>query len=273
MTLHLYEQLGKSLKRRDGTTVEGIVPFGAEPAVIQAAIDTFGRYNREQIADLTVLPFDRCWFEWTNDGARCGVFARQFKLDPASPDFDAEGGDAEDYNRVADKRLLELYISFVDDRWDSTPKGIEIQQMQITWCPETGDFSYWLKEETPPEEAQEVADKFVRVITCLVALLNAPECSEREEVDFSRLNKSRRRMGRAERTSYTKIKLTQQMKDWIKCGGEKNYVDEHGRHMVRRHPHTYLVGEGRQKVMIKWVGPYHRGNKAKGSKEPGYALT
>lgn len=112
----------------------------------------------------------------------------------------------------------------------------------------------------------------LNLLANVLGVLNSPEIVNTDWVDASNAQSNRKfqRIGR--KLGHTIIRLSRDMREYLKYRENPTYTDEMGQHWVRRHPHLYWTGSDRRKPVIRMIGPFKRGNPIHGEKMPGYEV-
>lgn len=110
-------------------------------------------------------------------------------------------------------------------------------------------------------------------IVLLIAYLNCPKLLELEVVDHFRLNARRRREGKPEKPSFTRVRPNHTVREYL-SGRPPAIAGEMPEHWVRGHWRVVWCGPKNQpqRPEPRWVLPFKRGNPEHGTKNPNYLV-
>lgn len=240
------------------------VPFAVDFDAVEAAVAVLREIGEEKLRPFLRLPFDNCWFEWSDGKRRFGVWVTDdgdgvigmrgnvaFTLAP--PPF-----------LPKDMKMLAASV-----KWDDEKKSYGVQEME------------GIEHLAPRYPGQTVKDRFAApddhldafaVIYSVIVLVNSRNLCRVERDDFTKLNVVRAKKGLPPKKAPVKIILLPTTREFMRHRKNPTYLNEQGETMVRCHPALYHTGKGRTVPEIIWRGPYKRGNPELGSKAPQYEV-
>lgn len=119
------------------------------------------------------------------------------------------------------------------------------------------------------EQAGTIRGSLIR----LLAYFNCPQLLELEVVEFSRLNKKRRKLGRPEKPAYTVVRPSRVVREYL-SGKPPGGSGEMPKHWVRGHWRIVWCGpkDQPQRPEPRWVLPFTRGNPDNGTRKSRYLV-
>lgn len=252
------------------------VPFEVSKEALEAAKDAFKDLSREHRKSLFVLPYDECAFEFPpveKDGmlARVVVWMAgyQHALDNGlmlSPSDSVVPEGHTHYTAAVSMVLFDKQTGRIVKTYEG--------DLEVIFDVENLNEKIVVNANRDDTMDAETAVATIEGVCTILCLLNSPSLASAQWVDQSGVPSLKKFSKPGRRIGFTRIKLSQGMREYMRYKHEPHYTDETGQHWVRRHPKTYWTGKrGSLKPTVRLIGPYPRGNPALGEREARYRVT